>query len=608
MGTLKVFQVAAISSPPARLWPLLADTDRINRASGIAPVAFEKAQGELVGGSRLRGNTRSGLVALAYEERPFEWVQNQSYSVRRVYDRGPMRWMEVQWTLVAPKEAPNTSPPWQVELRIESASRSTLWSPIVWLGLWQTARNLMRTTRALDAHLAQQAPSPYAMAPPVIDRKALERARSAYASSNTRESIQHKLIDHLRTSPDVDCANMRPYELAEAWGEPPRDVLRGCLHAVSHGLLELEWAIICPSCRTTAEAVPSLDKVPTEGHCHFCDISFDLPLDEAVEAQFRPHPGLRKVPRATFCLGGPSRTPHVHSQVVLEPGEEKPLSVPTEPGRYRVFVRGGRRASVTVSPSAASHGTLLFDEERCLPSELHIAPGGWLAATKKTQQACHVKLERLDHASTAATVHDISLLPEFRRLFSRELVKEATPLKVTHACILFTDLTGSTALYSSLGDSTAFRVVDDHFDVLRIAIEEAGGTLVKTMGDAVLAAFPDAHSGCRAALGSLVRFEDFRRSRSEAEGLQLKLGCYTGTSFMISANGSLDYFGQTVNIASRLQHLASGGEVVIPREDLPSVEESLAHGFERSPPEVVHVKGVPEGIEIVRLRRIPSRP
>ena len=76
--------------------------------------------------------------------------------------------------------------------------------------------------------------------------------------------------------------------------------------------------------------------------------------------------------------------------------------------------------------------------------------------------------------------------------------------------MLFSDLTGSTALYSEVGDAAAFRLVDDHFDVLRAVVDAHDGVFVKTMGDAVMAAFVDA--AAVRARGASTRSGDSRSS------------------------------------------------------------------------------------------------
>lgn len=154
-------------------------------------------------------------------------------------------------------------------------------------------------------------------------------------------------------------------------------------------------------------------------------------------------------------------------------------------------------------------------------------------------------------------------MPGFRRQFSSDVLRPGLALKVSRVGLFFSDLTGSTALYSAAGDAVAFKLVQDHFDVLVQIIEKNGGTLVKTIGDAVMAAFTDDLDGLVASLAALQAFEAFRAHDELRGRTHLKLGVYGGPCFAVTANGVLDYFGQTANIAARLQAEARGGELIV---------------------------------------------
>ena len=225
-----------------------------------------------------------------------------------------------------------------------------------------------------------------------------------------------------------------------------------------------------------------------------------------------------------------------------------------------------------------------------------------MTVENKTNEPLHVKLERLGYASLAATAHVVTTMAEFRRLFSKELLKPSTPLKVGHCAILFSDLTGSTALYTKAGDAAAFRLVDDHFDVLRKSIEEAGGTVVKTMGDAIMAAFLEPNACLRAAISCLRAFEVFRKTHPNGADTGLKLGLFAGPCYVVTANDAIDYFGQTVNCASRVQHLAESGEIVL-EEDvygrLPEADRVQLRVVETLE---VRVKGVEHPLRLVKTR------
>jgi class 3 adenylate cyclase len=124
--------------------------------------------------------------------------------------------------------------------------------------------------------------------------------------------------------------------------------------------------------------------------------------------------------------------------------------------------------------------------------------------------------------------------------------------------------------------------------------------LIKTMGDAVMAAFVDAAACARGAIEVLARFEAFRNAMPNGDRLSLKIGMYAGACYVVTANGVLDYFGQTVNVAARIQHLAGAGELVMPHdlfEGLPAPDLERLHLVERFE---ATVKGVDHPLDLVR--------
>jgi class 3 adenylate cyclase len=171
--------------------------------------------------------------------------------------------------------------------------------------------------------------------------------------------------------------------------------------------------------------------------------------------------------------------------------------------------------------------------------------------------------------------------------------------------LLFTDLRGSTALYDSLGDERAFALVRSLYIDHAEAVYASGGVVVKTMGDAIMASFSRPLDSIRAAVAMLENIDAFNASRAAEAELGLKVGVHEGPALVVSVDDRLDYFGQTVNIAARVQGLAGPGEVCHTDAVLSAagVEELLrSHGFAPS----VHfesLKGVGEPVRVHRWRR-----
>jgi class 3 adenylate cyclase len=166
-------------------------------------------------------------------------------------------------------------------------------------------------------------------------------------------------------------------------------------------------------------------------------------------------------------------------------------------------------------------------------------------------------------------------LPLFRRDFSAQVLRPGMSLQVQRVALVFSDLVGSTELYAQAGDAEAFRFVQAHFAVLTRAVERHGGAVVKTMGDAMMAVFPDELSAVAGARDMLVDFEAFQAKDALAGRSALKVGVHAGPGFVATANAVLDYFGQTVNVAARLQGEAKAGQLVVAER---TAREAVAEG------------------------------
>jgi class 3 adenylate cyclase len=194
----------------------------------------------------------------------------------------------------------------------------------------------------------------------------------------------------------------------------------------------------------------------------------------------------------------------------------------------------------------------------------------------------------------------VSSLPEFRAQFGSAALRPVLVLKAGRVAILFSDLVGSTALYSRVGDAAAFGIVTDCLSFGREIVERHGGTVVKTMGDAIMAVFAQPEQAVAAAAETARGFSPFVGRHAQARELNVKLGIAAGPCTIVTANSVLDYFGQTVNTAARVQHLAGGGEIVITADLLdpsrPPQGLQIAERFEAK------VKGIDQALSLVRLK------
>jgi class 3 adenylate cyclase len=132
-------------------------------------------------------------------------------------------------------------------------------------------------------------------------------------------------------------------------------------------------------------------------------------------------------------------------------------------------------------------------------------------------------------------------------------------------------------MYERLGDLNAYALVREHFALLGATVHEHSGAIVKTIGDAVMAVFSRPIDAVSAALHILAGIERYNAEHGDPS-LILKIGAHCGPSIAVTLNENLDYFGQTVNVAARVQSLADAGEICMSEAlySAPGVSQLLA--------------------------------
>lgn len=118
--------------------------------------------------------------------------------------------------------------------------------------------------------------------------------------------------------------------------------------------------------------------------------------------------------------------------------------------------------------------------------------------------------------------------------------------------IMFTDVEGSTAMSTGLGDSKALEAVRIHDSVVREALESTGGREVKHTGDGMLVSFTSVTRAVDAAIA-------IQTGTADASGLAIKIGMSVGEP----VEDSEDLYGASVNLAARVCAHAAGGQTLV---------------------------------------------
>ncbi|MDE4085028.1 DUF5939 domain-containing protein [Planococcus maritimus] len=570
-------------------WQLLADNNQMNDAIGLFPVSFGQAKTE-TGGVFYREAAAKvmGLVPMKWQEFPFEWQEQEYYTVERRYLSGPLLYYKLKVEL---SEAVSGGMQTKIRLTAEFAPRNALAYPAIQTTGLPAVKKIMLYLEnvQLDAQSSKLAKP----AVPKVNHAELERLSNALRAYPVAEKFIEQLKAHLAESSDQDAAQLVPSQLAKLWEMDSEQVLRGLLYATKTGLSDMSWHVICPNCRVSKDDHRSLSDLEQQFHCDLCGVLYDANFDQSVELQFAVHPNVRQAYAEVYCVGGPVITPHIKAQRIVKPGDQAEFSLADQASmRLRVLQKNDQ---VPVGQKGSFRYTKAgWIEEAREASNISVI--------NDSEKDIVVALENADWSEETVTAAKVTAMQEFRDLFSSEVLAPGQKIAIGQVTILFTDLKGSTALYEEAGDANAYGRVRGHFDFLIEHIKQNSGSVVKTIGDAVMAVFSKPADGVKAALAIQEKLGAFNEQTNDT--LLLRLGLFSGPAIAVNSNDRLDYFGRTVNLAARVQGQGDAGEVILSQELLeqPDVAALLDTQRLSIEPFTAELKGITGEQALVRLR------
>jgi len=488
---------------------------------------------------------------------------------------------------------------------------------------------------------------------PVSDDVLQARLADLAAARSWEPAILASLESFIRSADDYDLFRVNPIHYGSAAGLAEAEAVALFVHAAKVGLFEMDWQLLCAYCPQVAGSFRELDKVHPRFQCEFCNAINDVALDDYIQVTFTVaekvrdivfhHPERLSVEdyylRYHFAKGfvpPPGMTPdqviamlsrkfvdieaHQHCSfdfdlpagrfevldlshnllLVLfvdgEAAEPQQTRVQLDDGRFQVDRPTGPKDKVLGDgffsfrhAADVRPGTHRIDIENRMDERGRF----WIIQYPPAFEPHLVEYEPFLSGKR------LLLTPAFRELYKTELVQEGEGLTVADQTYVFTDLKGSTSLYDNAGDLNAYFLVRQHFEILNRIVVARSGIILKTIGDAIMAVFERPQEAVRAGIEMIEELTRFNQTVSEP--LSLKVGIHRGRAIAVALNDRIDYFGQDVNIAARVQALADSNEVCISQEvmEAPSVGDLVsAHRVSR---DYVAVKGVGHKVEIIRI-------
>nr|WP_228057603.1 adenylate/guanylate cyclase domain-containing protein [Tychonema sp. LEGE 07203] len=371
---------------------------------------------------------------------------------------------------------------------------------------------------------------------------------------------------------------INPYYVAGDTVKNIKRITSEFLHGVKAGTFDLHWDIHCPHCNMITEEFKDLAGASEISFCPMCDREFNIDLLDRVEVTFSLNKEIEDPKLRPVCAPPPVIQNQLQLVTPLCCTESEIVIL--ENGRYRyccpltlakgiLKVEGEPTEDIQEIKLTQLKGAN-FDQK-----EVVVRPGK--VKIELTNQGHNLSglILYLDELPDELTLEQLPLRlsgiqllhhPDYKRLFGEQALSERERVKIRAITIMFTDITGSTRMYETLGDTKAYNIVRDHFEIFFESIEQCDGKVIKTIGDAVMASFVSNEQAIAAAAAAAASFRKYNSNRPQQEWIRVKIGIHRGMALLVNLNNAIDYFGSTVNKAARIQNLSKSDEVSFSEE------------------------------------------
>jgi class 3 adenylate cyclase len=425
------------------------------------------------------------------------------------------------------------------------------------------------------------------------------QAQIALLKQTADPAVADAIAQLIDNGEDHELNRINVLDFSKRTGLDEEHVISGFLHASRQGLFDLTWNVLCPGCGGVLDAHSTLKSLrPDDYHCGLCACGYEASVDEQVEVAFTVSPRIRRIAahdpntlpvweyfKQVFWSSGIDLNKESFAQLTdevtldtleLPAGEKATMSLQLPSDFIIVFepvTHAAQFIDVQGEPTKERQQLSLIYKKTPSPTggTVTFRPGPLRLsldnqAGVRVLPSVFIAADALHHLigkrKPFLTAKRMLTNQTFRDVFKADNLNIDQRLKITSLTFLFTDLKGSTALYERVGDLAAFDLVRAHFHALLEIIASEKGAVVKTIGDAVMATFIRPEHAIVAGLRMRAAMDALNAKRGTRD-LVVKIGIHEGPCLAVMLNERQDYFGQTVNIAARVQSLSTSQEIHI---------------------------------------------
>mmetsp|Transcript_6203 Transcript_6203/g.9531 ORF Transcript_6203/g.9531 Transcript_6203/m.9531 type:complete len:613 (+) Transcript_6203:204-2042(+) len=450
---------------------------------------------------------------------------------------------------------------------------------------------------------------------------------------------------------------IHPARLVNEIEESTDTILTELMYATKVGLVAMQWAPECERCGSAVLIRSHLGQLPASAHCNGCHQKNDVLSLDKIMVSFMFSPNILYILANNFACTLSERS--ANANVVFAPmlatntgsgfrysvgcGDELKIGESLKKGRYRmhcpvsmtdVFLEVESDVQDTDTPVelrlpvsemvihdpqeklktiSVPHGMIHFD---LLPDTRSFFVL-WIQNALDDEVLLRLPPEERGPYTTASEVINHGAF----HLFHDQVVpRTPNALSISDVVIVFTDIVGSTSMYATLGDGPALELVRNHFEIL-FSIFASKGRVVKTIGDAVMGSFSSGKAAIEAVAESIQEIPRHCTHPETKQPLEIRVGIHHGSAVVVPVNGMNDYFGQTINVAARIEASAGASECLVSAAVLeePGAKEVFDtliednSNLEATPKRCLNLKGVAvpvkaQGFRLIKSEEVEKQP
>lgn len=588
------------SQPLADVWALFSQIGSVLEYMGLEPY-------DIVGKSKKKTPYRTGYAVTEigrtghklFKEKPLEWVKEKLLVVDRIYEDKPYtNWVFRIDLIQKGKDV-------TVVCQLKATPRPTYISTKRTKRLLnQQKERFEKILTSVDLFFEKDLLHPFPRKEGAYIPKSAHKLKDKIEKSGYGHRLGHRLLDHMFQGLVSEVQSIRPHHLAQQWQKPILDITELLMKSAYSGLLSYQWYMACSSCGHSQAPVDRLERLPKTVKCVSCGETFARDFSENVELIFAPQKKVRKSMKGTYAFMDPSRRRRTLFHVYVPAKKSISLDVCLQQDEILTFFVEQTHENISLHELTAKGLNFVLTKEGVSYSTHEGSRGRNVHIQNEREEGVFVSLRMPYGKHMRYTGMEAITSHAFRELCPEDVPDRTDEIPLSNATIMFTDLKASTQLYEDIGDLRAYHMVRDHFQVMETFVRYYDGALVKNIGDAVMAVFTRPIDAVRAGIAIHNEMNIFNaqyNAQYKKRKAVLKMGIHTGACIAVLMNNRIDFFGQMLNVAARLQDKSKGHDMVLSIPVVADPEVAAVVRSYKTSSEEEHVKGVQEKVPFLRV-------